>query len=62
MCDYDYFGNLKVFDEADRSAIEWGLQHIFDYDISKINRAVAAQVCRGCSLTILYSNCVILAD
>jgi hypothetical protein len=39
-----FYENMKLFDPSDRSAIEWGLKRVFDYDKGKINRAITAQV------------------
>ncbi len=41
---YDFYGNMKLFDQSDRDAIEGGLKRVFDYDPSKINMAIASQV------------------
>lgn len=41
---YDFYGKMKLFDHNDRDSIEWGLKHVFDYDVPRINAAVAAQV------------------
>jgi hypothetical protein len=39
-----FYENMKLYEPSDRSAIEWGLKRIFDYDKGKINRAITAQV------------------
>jgi hypothetical protein len=44
MASYDFYKNMKLFDPNDRDAIERGLKRVFEYDISKINRAIASQV------------------
>jgi hypothetical protein len=41
---YDFYGNMKLSDDADREVIELGLKRAFNYKISKINEAIAAQV------------------
>jgi hypothetical protein len=41
---YDFYGNMQLFDDNDRASIEWGLQRVFDFQESLINAAVAAQV------------------
>ena len=41
---YDFYGNMKLFDHNDRVSIEWGLRRVFDYQVPLINAAVAAQV------------------
>lgn len=41
---YDFYGNMKLFDHNDRASIEWGLKDVFDYKVPLINAAVAAQV------------------
>ena len=35
---------MQLFDSADRESIEWGLKRVFDYDVTRINQAIAAQV------------------
>ena len=40
---YDFYGNMKLFDPNDRESIEWGLKRVFDYDVPRINAAVAEQ-------------------
>ena len=44
MVSYDFYSNMKLFDPNDRDAIERGLKRVFDYDVSKINQAIASQV------------------
>jgi len=35
---------MQLFDQNDRESIEWGLMRVFDYDVPRINSAIAAQV------------------
>jgi hypothetical protein len=54
---YDFYGNMKLFDQADRTEIEFGLKRVFDYDVFKINQAIAAQVlCNFMFWYILYAD------
>ena len=41
---YDFYGNMNLFDPNDRASIEWGLRRVFNYQVPLINAAVAAQV------------------
>ena len=41
---HDFYGNMKLDDPNDRESIEWGLKRVFDYDVPRINAAVADQV------------------
>jgi len=41
---YDFYRNMRLFDPNDRESIEWGLKRVFNYNVSRINAAVAAQV------------------
>ena len=45
---HDFYGNMKLYDPNDRESIEWGLQRVFDYDVPRINAAVADQVLPWC--------------
>jgi len=42
--DYDFYGNMELFDPGDRTEIEFGLKRVFDFSIERINRAIANQV------------------
>ena len=35
---------MKLFDSADRREIELGLLRVFEFDVQRINRVIAAQV------------------
>ena len=41
--DFDYFGNMTLFDARDKEAIYWSLNAIYDYSDPKINEAIIAQ-------------------
>ena len=41
---YDFYGHMELYDPSDRKSIEWGLKRVFDYDVPRINKAIAFQV------------------
>ena len=67
MVSYDFYSNMKLFDPNDRDAIEWGLKRVFDYDVSKINQAIASQVlfnlmCCVLNMHLLAENVSVQVD
>ncbi len=41
---YDFYGNMMLYDQNDKKDIELGLMRVFEFDTSKINKAIAEQV------------------
>ena len=40
---HKFYEEMKLFDPNDRTEIEYGLKRVFDYNVDKINSAIAAQ-------------------
>ena len=54
---------MILFDPNDRDAIECGLKRVFDYEVSKINQAIASQVlfnlmCCVLNMHLLAETCL----
>ena len=42
--DYDYFGEMKLYDLRDKEAIHFSLRRIFDFENDNVNVAIKEQI------------------